>query len=113
MSALPDTQLFKPGYILFLSALLDHHSYQCLPSPGMFNMRFGFCCLTLIAATKAAPTERDVALSGRQFGAASTRNDLIDGNAAQCPRAIFIFARASGENGNIVRNSPSIVEMIA
>lgn len=79
----------------------------------MFNMRFGFCRLTLITATKAAPTERDVALSGRQLGAASTRNDLIDGNAAQCPRAVLIFARASGENGNIVCNSPSDVDMIA
>ena len=32
----------------------------------------------------------------------STRNELETGNSAACPRAIFIFARASGEPGNMV-----------
>lgn len=76
-------------------------------------MRLSLYCLALVAATRAAPTEWDTALAERQLGAASTRNDLIDGNATECPRAIFIFARASGENGNIVRNSPRDVDMIA
>ncbi|CAO2652927.1 Nn.00g023380.m01.CDS01 [Neocucurbitaria sp. VM-36] len=31
----------------------------------------------------------------------STRNELETGNSAACPRAIFIFARASGEPGNM------------
>ena len=53
--------------------------------------------LALLAGTAAAAPS----LSTRQLG--STRNDLEDGNEAECPGVILIFARATGEAGNIVR----------
>lgn len=56
------------------------------------------------ALPAAAPSPADdgvAALEARQSG--STRNDLESGSSANCPRAIFIFARATGEIGNIVR----------
>lgn len=37
----------------------------------------------------------------RQLGS-STRDDLEKGTSDDCPGVIFIFARASGETGNIV-----------
>ncbi|KAF9693997.1 hypothetical protein EKO04_007732 [Ascochyta lentis] len=39
-------------------------------------------------------------LEVRQFGA-STRNELEQGDSSSCPKAIFIFARASTETGNM------------
>ncbi|GKU05635.1 carbohydrate esterase family 5 protein [Fusarium langsethiae] len=35
------------------------------------------------------------------LGGSSTRNDLEQGTAGSCPKAIFIFARATGEPGNM------------
>jgi cutinase len=62
--------------------------------------------LTSLAAaspmTLAAP-EADT-LEVRQFGS-STRNELEQGSSSNCPKAIFIFARASTEIGNMVRCS--------
>lgn len=56
-----------------------------------------FSILALAASSAlAAPSS----LEARQFG--STRNDLEDGDASACPQAILIFARATGEAGNIV-----------
>lgn len=43
------------------------------------------------------------ALEARQ---SSTRNDLENGDASNCPSVIFIFARATGEAGNMVRICP-------
>ncbi|KAF3039825.1 hypothetical protein E8E11_005267 [Didymella keratinophila] len=48
--------------------------------------------------TLAAPTADT--LEVRQFGT-STRNELEQGRAGSCPKAIFIFARASTETGNM------------
>lgn len=60
------------------------------------------CLLAMLVTVQAAPVTDSIVLSERQLGGADTRNDLQDGNAAQCPKAIFIFARASGEDGNMV-----------
>jgi hypothetical protein len=48
-------------------------------------------------------------LSARQLGSLNpmTSNDVKDGSSSSCPKAIFIFARASGEQGNMVRYSPA------
>lgn len=56
-----------------------------------------------IAVTPAAD------LSARQLGSLNpmTSNDVKDGSSSSCPKAIFIFARASGEQGNMVRYSPA------
>ncbi|KAI4693109.1 uncharacterized protein J4E88_001480 [Alternaria novae-zelandiae] len=41
-------------------------------------------------------------IQARQFGfGTTTRNELEDGRAGACPEAIFIFARASTESGNM------------
>ncbi|KAF3037613.1 hypothetical protein E8E12_002813 [Didymella heteroderae] len=48
--------------------------------------------------TLAAPAADT--LEVRQFGT-STRNELEQGRAGSCPKAIFIFARASTETGNM------------
>lgn len=50
--------------------------------------------------TLAAP-EADT-LEIRQFGSSSTKTELEQGRAGSCPKAIFIFARASTETGNMV-----------
>ncbi|KAK3297170.1 cutinase-domain-containing protein [Chaetomium fimeti] len=55
----------------------------------------------LAAALPAAPANDMADVMARQWGGSSTRNDLQDGNAAACPKVIFIFARASGERGNM------------
>ena len=56
--------------------------------------------LTLLATAgvMAAPADLDE----RQLGGSSTRTDLEDGNSSDCPSTILIFARATGERGNIV-----------
>lgn len=71
---------------------------------------FGIAAL-LAGSALAAPPALDArqpgsslapppSLEARQFG--STRNDLEDGDAGSCPGSILIFARATGEAGNIV-----------
>lgn len=60
------------------------------------------CLFATLLAVQAAPLTENVVLLERQLGGADTRNDLQNGNAANCPKAIFIFARASGEDGNMV-----------
>ena len=37
----------------------------------------------------------------------STKNDLEQGSSSNCPKVIFIFARASSEQGNMVSNGPT------
>lgn len=67
-------------------------------------MQFITAALTLIALVSASPVvitgEKPSELEARQLS--STRNDLTSGNSAACPSVIFIFARASGEIGNMV-----------
>ncbi|OAK99333.1 cutinase [Phaeosphaeriaceae sp. SRC1lsM3a] len=64
-------------------------------------MKSVVCFLATLLIAHAAPLTGSVELSERQLGSADTRNDLQQGNAAECPKAIFIFARASGEDGNM------------
>ncbi|KAH7379582.1 carbohydrate esterase family 5 protein [Pyrenochaeta sp. MPI-SDFR-AT-0127] len=63
-----------------------------------------FITLSLLTALAAAsPIVIDGlenTVEARQFRSASTRNDLESGTAP-CPQAIFIFARASTERGNM------------
>jgi len=68
----------------------------------------------LAAASPISPTtqfsdneinvsDNELELQARQFGFGSTiSNDLQNGRAGACPKAIFIFARASTETGNMV-----------
>jgi cutinase len=57
----------------------------------------------LVAALPAPPVaevnNNAAQIEARQLS--STRNDLENGNAANCPSVILIFARASGEPGNM------------
>jgi cutinase len=60
---------------------------------------------TLAVATPIVVPSDD--LTVRQLGSLNpmTSNDVKDGSSSSCPKAIFIFARASGEQGNMVRYS--------
>lgn len=58
----------------------------------------------LPAAPPAAELDNTAQIEARQLS--STRNDLENGNAANCPSVILIFARASGEPGNMVCTTP-------
>jgi cutinase len=66
-----------------------------------------FLTLSMITAFAAASPISPAAkfseneIQARQFGT-TTRNELEDGRAGACPEAIFIFARASTESGNMV-----------
>ncbi|KAG9250988.1 cutinase-domain-containing protein [Emericellopsis atlantica] len=61
-------------------------------------MKFFIAATTLLAGSAMAAPAVD--LEERQLGSI-TRNDLEDGSAGDCPEAIFIFARATGEPGNM------------
>ncbi len=58
----------------------------------------------LVAALPAAAPIENVAeiaeIEARQLS--STRNELESGSSSNCPKVIFIFARASTEIGNMV-----------
>jgi cutinase len=54
---------------------------------------------TLAVATPIVVPSND--LTARQLGM-MTSNDVKSGSSSSCPKAIFIFARASGEQGNMV-----------
>jgi hypothetical protein len=67
-----------------------------------------FTILSILTAFAAAspiaipaPDTVAVALDARQL-LDSVRNELESGSSSACPRVIFIFARASGETGNMV-----------
>jgi cutinase len=52
-----------------------------------------------LPAAVAVPEDADIMV--RQFSGSSTRDDLERGSSSNCPKAIFIFARATGETGNM------------
>ena len=59
--------------------------------------------LALAAALSSAlPVDQAMELEARQI---TTRNDLENGNPANCPQAILIYARGSTESGNMVSSS--------
>ncbi|KAL2161876.1 hypothetical protein VTH06DRAFT_7660 [Thermothelomyces fergusii] len=56
--------------------------------------------LTVAGAVAALPTSPNASeIEARQLS--SVRNELENGSSSNCPRVIFIFARASGEIGNM------------
>lgn len=52
-----------------------------------------------MAAALPAGEAPDSAIVARQFSRGATRNDLEDGGT--CPKVIFVYARATGETGNL------------
>lgn len=60
-------------------------------------MKFINSLIVFASAAAAVPTD----LTARQLS--SRRNDLEDGSSSNCPSAILIYARATGEIGNMVR----------
>ncbi|EUC29245.1 carbohydrate esterase family 5 protein [Bipolaris zeicola 26-R-13] len=64
--------------------------------------------MTALAVASPITTRSETALEARQLGS-STSNDLQQGQAGACPKAIFIFARASGESGNMGSSTGPIV----
>ncbi|KAH6850434.1 cutinase-domain-containing protein [Chaetomium sp. MPI-CAGE-AT-0009] len=70
----------------------------------------------LAAALPAAPANDMADIMARQWGSigSSTRDDLQNGNAAACPKVIFIFARASTERGNMGSSTgPAVASALA
>jgi cutinase len=61
---------------------------------------------TLAVATPIVVPSND--LTARQLGV-MTSNDVKSGSSSSCPKAIFIFARASGEQGNMGGSTGPIV----
>ncbi|CAN9107558.1 unnamed protein product [Alternaria alternata] len=63
----------------------------------------------LVAASPMSPAAKfsENEIQARQFGfGTTTRNELENGSAGACPKAIFIFARASTETGNMGVGGP-------
>jgi hypothetical protein len=68
-----------------------------------FNMKFFAASLLATLAVASPLVVPSGSLDARQFGiSSSTSSDLERGTSSNCPKAIFIFARASGEQGNMV-----------
>ncbi|EUC48672.1 carbohydrate esterase family 5 protein [Bipolaris oryzae ATCC 44560] len=65
--------------------------------------------MTALAVASPITTRSETALEARQLGGSSTSNDLEQGQAGACPKVIFIFARASGESGNMGSSTGPIV----
>lgn len=81
-----------------------------IPSLTFFHYTMKVLVLSLLTALAAAsPIAVGIPaneLGARQLGS-NTKNELESGGSA-CPKAIFIFARASTETGNMVRYDPYI-----
>lgn len=67
--------------------------------------------LALTATLAGALPTYDNVVETRQVS--STRNELESGSSSSCPSVIFIFARASGEGGNMVRTVRSQRQSVA
>jgi cutinase len=82
--------------------LSTYHSpnFTFSKSTDIVNMKF-LATLSVLSVTGfAAATPAGIDLSERQLGG-RTATDLEDGDAANCPTAIMIFARGSTEGGNL------------
>ncbi|KXX83040.1 Cutinase [Madurella mycetomatis] len=65
--------------------------------------------LSAAGLAAALPTSQPAEIEARQLS--STRNDLENGSSANCPRVIFIFARASTEPGNMgISAGPNVAD---
>ena len=105
LTRLPSAPLSSPMVFPFFS----HHQYTSIMK---FQVALGLA-IGMTAAFPTAPVERnDVVHEVRQLS--TVRNELERGSSSQCPRVIFIFARASTEIGNMVRSddAPSSVSMV-
>lgn len=58
--------------------------------------------LTLAAGLVSAAPAAEPAFGTLEARQSLTRNELVNGNSGNCPSVIFIYARASGESGNMV-----------
>lgn len=58
--------------------------------------------LTLLTAAGLVAALPSTDIKPRQTFSLITRNELEQGSSSKCPRVIFIFARASTEQGNMV-----------
>lgn len=97
-SHIPTSDLIIVSHLLVFN--VDHPPIHSLTS----HIKMKIFAITLVVALVAASpiTIRFPGneLEVRQFGS-NTKNELQDGGSA-CPKAIFIFARASTETGNMV-----------
>lgn len=67
---------------------------------------FSFLSLAVtMAAALPAGQAPESALAAPQVDPGRTRNDLKNGGT--CPKVIFIYARGSNEDGNLVSSTPS------
>jgi cutinase len=64
-------------------------------------MKF-FNIVTFAAGLVAAAPAVKVEIRDLEIRQSSIRTDLESGSSSSCPSVIFIFARASGEGGNMV-----------
>ncbi|PQE27912.1 cutinase protein [Rutstroemia sp. NJR-2017a BBW] len=79
-------------------------------------MKFFAIPLLAAALTSALPVEfeSNVAEVSIRQTIYDTRNDLVLGSSSNCPQAIFIFARASTEPGNIgISAGPNVAGQLA
>jgi cutinase len=99
---------------VLLESILNSDPSLALPSltshnPKMKRSVVLSLLLALVSSTPIAVTTPDVPaiavpeLELRQLS--STSNELESGSSAACPKTIFIWARASGEIGNMVRSA--------
>ncbi|KAK6198285.1 hypothetical protein LQW54_010434 [Pestalotiopsis sp. IQ-011] len=73
-----------------------------------------FAIPVLAALASALPSTNDAHHSKISRQTLDTRTDLEDGSSSSCPQAIFIFARASTETGNIgITAGPDVAGQLA
>lgn len=117
-----DIRFPPPLHLALLKYASGTPSYECSSSSSplcflassfrITKMKSVLLASVFTALAAAAPVPNVIAgdvngLEARQFGMGMgmgmTRNDLESGSGT-CPKAIFIFARGSTEQGNMVRN---------